>query len=173
MQEHIDWDWINESKTDRPKWGYIAIKIGAVLKMLIDTRASAQPLPGTEPDKKDAALVLVELAYLRSYENMGVVSITCEGDCTCTEGELNAHGTEKNSQVHLHNFYASQGEKCIVVVTVLDTTDSGYHKFKLSGIMISEETGETLGIQNHMAIEYVSDISQRSADGTFNANNHA
>ena len=45
------------------------------------------------------------------------LQITCEGDCTCTATKLDGHHGEPNSQLHLFNFYASQGKACIVVVT--------------------------------------------------------
>ena len=42
----------------------------------------------------------------------------------------------------------------------------------MTGIMLSEESGEHEGIRNSGAVEYVSDISQRGG-GTFEVNNHA
>ena len=45
------------------------------------------------------------------------LQITCEGDCTCTATKLDGHHGEPNSQLHLFNFYASQGKACVVVVT--------------------------------------------------------
>jgi hypothetical protein len=56
---------------------------------------------------------------------------------------------------------------------VLPESSSGQNKVKVAGLMISEESGEHEGIRNHMAVEYVHDISQRSKDGTFEVNNHA
>lgn len=55
---------------------------------------------------------------------------------------------------------------------MLPETSSGEHKFKMTGIMLSEESGEHEGIRNSGAVEYVSDISQRGG-GTFEVNNHA
>lgn len=59
------------------------------------------------------------------------------------------------------------------LLAVLKTTSSGEHKFKVSGIMISEEEGQRDGIRNNLAVEYVHDISTRAADSTFEVNNHA
>ena len=33
------WEWINESKTPRPKWGYVSTAHGSVLRLQLDTRA--------------------------------------------------------------------------------------------------------------------------------------
>jgi hypothetical protein len=56
------WEWINESKTVRPKWGYVAKTPGAILKIRINTTASTG-----DPNHP----VLVQLGYLKSYEHMG------------------------------------------------------------------------------------------------------
>lgn len=56
------WEWINESKSQRPKWGYVSRTPGAVLKIRVNTTASTG-------DPKHP--VLVQLGYLKSYEHMG------------------------------------------------------------------------------------------------------
>lgn len=56
------WEWINESKTVRPKWGFVAKTPGALLKIKVNTVAST----GTANSS-----VLVQLGYLKSYEHMG------------------------------------------------------------------------------------------------------
>jgi DNA polymerase alpha subunit B len=43
--------------------------------------------------------VLVELAYLRSYERMGIGIVRCERGCSCEETLMDGHHNEKNSQV--------------------------------------------------------------------------
>ena len=49
----------------------------------------------------------------------------------------------------------------------MQETSSGEHKVKIAGVMISEESGETEGIRNHQAVEYVHDISARAKDNQF------
>jgi hypothetical protein len=56
------WEWVNESKTVRPKWGFVAKTPGAVLKIKVNTTASTG-----DP----AHPVLVQIGYLKSYEHMG------------------------------------------------------------------------------------------------------
>uniref|UniRef100_A0A7S0S1A6 SGNH hydrolase-type esterase domain-containing protein n=1 Tax=Chlamydomonas leiostraca TaxID=1034604 RepID=A0A7S0S1A6_9CHLO len=160
-------EWVNESKSMRPKFGFVATKPGSVLDMMVDTRATAA---STAANQKD---VLVEVAYLRSYEHMGQASITCVSGCKCQESTLEGHHEEQNSQLHLHHFYASQHSNCTIQVKVLDKTKSGEHKVKIAGIMVSEEEGQHDGIRNNLAVEYVHDISTRSKDNTFEVNNHA
>lgn len=60
--------------------------------------------------------VLVELAFLKSYQRMGQAVITCEGGCTCDENALDGNHLEQVSLVNLHKFYATQAAECVVVV---------------------------------------------------------
>ena len=54
-------------------------------------------------------------------------------------------------------------------------SESGEHKMKIGGIMLSEETGTKKGIYNDAAVEYVHDISMRSKAGgrVFEITDHA
>lgn len=56
---------------------------------------------------------------------------------------------------------------------VLPETNSGQHKVKVSGIVVSEQAGEQVeGINNSDAVEYVHDISMRAKDGVYDVSNH-
>jgi hypothetical protein len=56
------WEWVNESRSQRPKWGYVSKTPGSVLKLKVNSTASTG-------DPKHS--VLVQLGYLKSYEHMG------------------------------------------------------------------------------------------------------
>ena len=43
--------------------------------------------------------VLVEIAYLKSYEHMGMALVRCESGCECEETYMDGHHAERNSQV--------------------------------------------------------------------------
>jgi DNA polymerase alpha subunit B len=66
------WAWLNESKTPRPKWGYVSSKPGSLLRVAVNTTASSGA--ADHP-------VLVQLAYLRSYEHMGKALVRCVLRC--------------------------------------------------------------------------------------------
>ncbi|KAJ9512320.1 hypothetical protein QJQ45_012903 [Haematococcus lacustris] len=159
-------EWINESKTPRPKFGMVATEPGSRLEISVDTTAGG-------PTAKAGAMVVVELAHLKSYENMGKASVACEGGCTCQSTTLDGHTTLRNSQLHLHQFHVSQAADCKIVITVLAETSSGKNKVKLAGITISEEPGDTAGMRNDQALNYAHDISMRGEDGVFEVMNHA
>ena len=60
------WEWVNESKNERPKWGYVCNTPGKELKVRVSTKATS----GAKDEK-----VMVKFAYLASYENMGVAVV--------------------------------------------------------------------------------------------------
>eukprot|EP00198_Chlamydomonas_reinhardtii_P012525 XP_001701862.1 predicted protein [Chlamydomonas reinhardtii] len=57
------WEYLNEGRPDKPKWGWVTNKTGSVLTLRLDTDRSAIS-KSTEPVK-------VFFQHLRSYENMG------------------------------------------------------------------------------------------------------
>jgi hypothetical protein len=48
--------------------------------------------------------VVVQLAVLKSYENMGKAKVVCTSGCTCNPSIIDGHHLEKNSQILLHSF---------------------------------------------------------------------
>ena len=95
-------------------------------------------------------------------------------ECTCAESVLDVHHAARNSLMMLHNMSVTQAERCTILVRVLGNTSSSQgHKVKLGGLIISEVAGGGGGIDNEGAVEYISDIAMRSADGTFQRANHA
>jgi hypothetical protein len=60
------WDWVNESKSARPKWGYVSTTPGKRLEVKLNTTATSG---GRERE------VMVKLAYLASYEHMGMAVV--------------------------------------------------------------------------------------------------
>ena len=41
MKDKSGFEWVNEAKTERPKWGFVATKPGSFLKIALDTTATA------------------------------------------------------------------------------------------------------------------------------------
>jgi hypothetical protein len=69
--------WVNEGDANKTKWGYVALKPGAELRLQIDT---------TTPYNGPNSTVAVYLAHLKSYEHMGIATARCaqeetEGRC--------------------------------------------------------------------------------------------
>ena len=58
------WEWVNESNTKRPKWGYVSTAPGSVLRLKVDTRVLSFSVGGVgggggggTPGQSDAAKV--------------------------------------------------------------------------------------------------------------------
>lgn len=79
--------------------------------------------------------VTVEVAFLKSYENMGRARLTCAGDCHCPEKLLDGHHTHRASQSYLEPVRVSQAESCLLVVTVLNVRST--HAWMRAWVAIS------------------------------------
>ncbi|KAG2432625.1 hypothetical protein HXX76_008965 [Chlamydomonas incerta] len=101
-------DWVNEGRDPRaPKWGFTATQPGSNITFVLNTAspASDPAAPGASAGTAAVAatananataavaaaaaaalkprFVILILAYLRSYENMGMADIHCAGGCVC------------------------------------------------------------------------------------------
>jgi len=174
-------EWLNDSRGRSPKFGYISKRPGSVLRMKINTMASAGLVTDSSQLAKklkpaEARLstkVLVQIVHLKSYEGMGIGVMQCESGCTCDRDNINGHHPDfRNSQLYLHEVYVTQSESCVISITVARTTDSGKFKVKIAGVIISEEPGEVKGPSTAVgAVEMVSTISMRKDGTTFDVRN--
>ncbi|KXZ51884.1 hypothetical protein GPECTOR_11g319 [Gonium pectorale] len=129
-------EYINEGTPTKPKFGYVALRPGSRLQLRLDTDRSAV---GAKPDES----VNVYLHHLRSYAHMGTATVSCMSGCSCPMIEINAHISERVSQVYMSMLVASQSRECVLEVQVLDKTSSGENKFKVTGIVVSERAGRS------------------------------
>ncbi|KAG1658766.1 hypothetical protein FOA52_001308 [Chlamydomonas sp. UWO 241] len=161
VASHDGWEYRDEGKDpDKPKLGYISELPGSRLRFKVSTKAlSFSPV---ESEKS----VIIELSYLKSYVNMGQAAVRCVGGCTCDESRIDGHNDEKNSQLHLHEFKATQADECLIEIEVLGETRSGHHKVKISAIIISEEAGMA-GVRNDLAVNMVMEGANKNSDGNF------
>mmetsp|Transcript_3873 Transcript_3873/g.8308 ORF Transcript_3873/g.8308 Transcript_3873/m.8308 type:complete len:495 (-) Transcript_3873:846-2330(-) len=160
MQNSRGFEFIAEGA--KRKKGYVGLTPGNSITFKVDTNR------GGTPDMR----VTMQVGHLKSYEHMGKAKVECVSGCTCNAPVLDGHCVERNSQLHLFNFYVSQAAECIIAITVLPETTSGEHKIKIAGVMLSEEAGHQDGIRNTAAVEYVHDISSRGG-AIFEVKNHA
>lgn len=156
--------WINEAKGARPRWGMVAKTPGALLQLKFNSMAVG---------KGDASVVAL-LAYLKSYHHMGQAEVSCVSGCSCAPVLLQGHTKEKHSQQELLKFMVSQSAECVVQVKVLPDTESGEHKVKLTGLVVSEGTGDdkAITLEDHRgAVENVGAVAARSHAGVFDTKN--
>ena len=67
---------MNKEGVKAPKWGFTALKAGSKISLVVDTEGH---LEGSGK-KNSSGLVELSLAYLRSYEHMGMARVTCSGE---------------------------------------------------------------------------------------------
>ncbi|GLI65300.1 hypothetical protein VaNZ11_008793 [Volvox africanus] len=148
-------EWLNEGRSAlAPKWGYIATVPNASIVFTISHTAITNETAGHV-----RASVLVILAYLRSYENMGVAAVSCSDGCVCGEAasrvpadgkgvdfgnadtviaRLDGLSHEHNSQLQLGCFPATMlASECRVRVWVENVHREGINKVKLGGLIVS------------------------------------
>lgn len=108
------------------------------------------PLPQVDtrqPGLKAYQHVTLLLAYLKSYEHMGVASISCLAGCKCRPRLVDAHQVQRESTTHLHGLLVSQSANCSIGITVTEETNSGEYKWKVSGIIMQDEAAADAGFK--------------------------
>lgn len=147
--------WVNEGTPLKPKPGFVATSPGSTLRIRVDTDRGGGAAGGAAGDARPLP---VFLHYMRSYERMGTAKVTCVSGCQCDPVMVDAHHTERVTQVYLAQLVVSQHRECELQVKVESGTMSGQHKFKVSGIVVAErpdtqymglEGNREFGIQQH------------------------
>jgi hypothetical protein len=82
------------------------------------------------------------LAYLSSYEHMGIMEVTCIEGCACASHRIDGHHTRPESQTTLHVIEVTRAPACKLRFNVLGETKSGEYKVKLIGVIVSAVKGE-------------------------------
>ena len=84
------------------------------------------------------------IAYLSSYQHMGRVMAFCSGGCTCGPIEIDAHAPSERTSItavqRLIVTHLDTGGRCLLRLTILPSTSSGEHKWKLIGLLLGENT---------------------------------
>jgi hypothetical protein len=115
-------------------------------------RPCAPPPPLLQLDTRQVGLkpistVNLLIAFLKSYEHMGVARIECVSGCQCRPRLVDAHQAQRESTTHLHSLPLSQSGNCTIAVSVTDTSNSGEHKFKVSGLIMQDELSAEMGVR--------------------------
>ena len=85
------------------------------------------------------------LGYLKSYEHMGKVQVTCHTGCTCWPLKLDAHTASHHSLhsvsrgIMLNASRTETRQPCLVRLRVCNETSSDGHKFKLSSLTLASK----------------------------------
>lgn len=87
--------------------------------------------------------VRIRISYLTSYVHMGMAAVGCDAHCSCEPQTLDAHRRVNESIFASHWFPARvTSSPCVLRLTVLATTSSGGHKFKVNQISVMRAVAE-------------------------------
>ena len=146
------------------KPGLVAFRAGATMRVYVDAQVgmvARQDAAGlthggvpscsspTHAHPTAAACALISLAYLTSYEQMGIVRVGCEGGCSCSPQDIDAHVTDPSRNVSVVRekvFRATPAPDCVLRFTILHKTSSAGHKWKLLRVSVgsTQTAGSTL-----------------------------
>lgn len=87
------------------------------------------------------------LAYLRSgHQKMGAADVTCTRGCTCTKSKLDGSLDRNETVVYLQGMEVSQHGGCTIRVAVSNSSSTGEHRFKVTGIIMQDAAAASAGI---------------------------
>lgn len=66
---------------------------------------------------------------------------SCVSGCKCKPVTIDAHTTSQESQTYFAPLSVTTHPECVISVVVSSSTSSGKHKFKVSGVMVTEPGG--------------------------------
>ena len=139
----LGWEWVDEgfpmsNGLPHHKFGYVSTLPGSKLTLMMDATL------GGFAGAADGS-VQVMLAHLKSYEKMGMASISCLSGCTCTPTKVNGTASIKASLTSFAAITMSNpSAKCILVVeNLFDSavaSAAGFVKFKVIGLAMNEKS---------------------------------
>ena len=126
--------------------GVLALHPGATLDLRVDTRLhdsfNAHGGVGGGATNASAAVLTAKLLYLRSYNGMGRIELSCHFGCACATHTLDAHRvslTDRNISVYDDHTFDVHGASasCVLRARIVRGTSSGGHKFKLRFLTVT------------------------------------
>mmetsp|Transcript_20365 Transcript_20365/g.61368 ORF Transcript_20365/g.61368 Transcript_20365/m.61368 type:complete len:555 (-) Transcript_20365:1448-3112(-) len=125
------------------KYGFIGTEVGSYMRFTLNTTRENRVSEGD----KDTVVVL---SFLASYEHMGQIEVSCQKGCGCSRYNFDGHWELKETQLRHLNMKVTESPECLMEFKIKPETNSGEHKVKFAGIVISEEAGSENGMADQM-----------------------
>ncbi|WPT13740.1 hypothetical protein PSENEW3_00001579 [Picochlorum sp. SENEW3] len=125
-------EWKNEGTQQKQKYGLIGMQPDAYFHFLLNTAENIEYNTRGDFSK-------VSIAYLASYEHMGMFEVRCISGCRCENLVVDGHKKEHNSQLFTAALDVSKSDSCLLKFRVLNSTSSGAWKVKVAGVILSPE----------------------------------
>eukprot|EP00884_Botryococcus_braunii_P019754 jgi/Botrbrau1/6462/Bobra.0034s0037.1 len=149
------WEWVDEvTRYGAHKYGFVSLQPGSLLHLMVDSRnphpqaalvlknvtddmvREAEEESFEEAKKEVGGSTTLSLGILKSYEKMGMGSITCVSGCTCYPEStvFDSHWDDHVSLQKWVYFGVSEDPECVIEVQNLAVTISGSHKLKVMSL---------------------------------------
>eukprot|EP00884_Botryococcus_braunii_P008548 jgi/Botrbrau1/17695/Bobra.0166s0119.1 len=139
-------EWKNQAKEGAPqaKWGYVGLTPGSYLVIDVGS-GDVGPSSNIAPRQ-----TIVALGVLKSYEDMGVATISCRSshehpkECVCNNWQIDLHHQHHTSQVYWISGLVTTGPHCLLQVTIANETTSGAHKVVVTSLMVGDDSADDI-----------------------------
>lgn len=141
--------WANDGTDSKPKYGFIGTQVGSHFQFAINTAENIVNSP-------DGGTSSVSIAYLASYEHMGVFRVSCPTpSCACDPIVIDGHKEEHTSQLFTASMKVTKNESCILDFRIENITQSKEHKVRITGVIVSPDALDPsanmyFAVENHL-----------------------
>jgi hypothetical protein len=87
--------------------------------------------------------MVVFIGYLKGPRMMGRARISCVSGCSCSPLTVDGWHAHPHMRLATAKLHVTQSPECLVEVQVLPQSSSGHHKFKVTGVLVSQSVHYT------------------------------
>lgn len=146
--------WVNEGTEAKPKFGFIGTRAGAYFRFTLNSAENSIHDDDTSAKRHS----VVSIAYLASYEHMGMFNVSCpepSSSCSCDPLIVDGHKLEHSSQLFTASIVVTKSESCILDFRIQTSTSSGEYKTKIAGVIVSPDPADPAAkmyyaVENHI-----------------------
>lgn len=82
--------------------------------------------------------MVVMVGYLKGPHMMGRARISCISGCSCSPLTVDGLHAQPQMRLATAKLHVTQSPECLIKVQVLPQSSSGHHKFKVTGLLVSQ-----------------------------------
>lgn len=82
--------------------------------------------------------MVVMVGYLKGPHMMGRARISCISGCSCSPLTVDGWHADPHMRLATAKLHVTQSPECLIEVQVLPQSSTGHHKFKVTGLLVSQ-----------------------------------